>query len=208
MRWPNVGMSSLPTLEAALDRRFRKGIPIWITEYGNETKPGEPKGITEAQQAAYLPAAIALARKDSRVAMFIWFVFRDSAGSTWQSGLYRLDGTQKPAAAAWSSAAARLDMRNESVTVAGGSFEPTVTAYVREFCNNNPIGAAVGTTTRVYSGGKLVGVTQARLALGADCTVRVQLPVTVVRKKTYVAAIDLNAAAGNTMHRVITLTGR
>jgi hypothetical protein len=89
-----------------------------------------------------------------------------------------------------------------------GMVDPVVTAYVREFCNNNPIGAAVGTTTRVYLAGKLVGVTQARLALGADCTVRVQLPLKVVRKKTYVASIDLNAAAGNTLQRVITLTGR
>ena len=99
VRWPNIGMTSLSTLEAALDKHFRKGIPIWITEYGNETKPGEPRGVTEAQQATYLPQAVAIARKDPRVQMFIWFVFSDSTGSTWQSGLYRLDGTPKPAAA-------------------------------------------------------------------------------------------------------------
>ena len=79
---------------------------------------------------------------------------------------------------------------------------------MREFCNNNPIGAAVGTTTRVYKAGKLVGVTQARLSLGLDCTVHVQLPVTVSGKTTYVAAIDLNAAAANTAQRMITVVGR
>ena len=208
VRWPNVGMTSLPTLEAALDRRFRKGIPIWITEYGNETRPGEPKGVTEAQQATYLAQAVAMARKDARVRMFIWFVFRDSTGSTWQSGLDRFDGTPKPAAARWSAAAAALDMRNGSVAVPGGTPGPVVTVYVREFCNNNPVGAAVGTTTRVFKGGRLVGVTQARLSLGLDCTVHVQLPVTVAGKTTYVAHIDLNAAAANTTQRAITVIGR
>jgi hypothetical protein len=140
--------------------------------------------------------------------MFVWFVFQDSTGSTWQSGLYRLDGTPKPAAATWSSSVAGLDERNGSVTAPVGTVDPVVTAYVREFCNNNPVGAAVGTTSRVYSGGKLVGVTQARLALGLDCTVRVQLPVTVTKKRTYVATIDLNAIGGNTARRVITLSAR
>ena len=45
-------LTSLPQFETSLDKWFgRKNIPIWITEYGNETKPGEPKGVTEAQQA-------------------------------------------------------------------------------------------------------------------------------------------------------------
>jgi len=208
VRWPNIAMTSLPALESALDRHFRKGIPVWITEYGNETRPGEPRGVSEAQQASYLPQAVAIARQDPRVTMFIWFVFRDSTGSTWQSGLYRLDGTPKPAAARWSSAVARLDMRNGAVGVRAGTAGPFVTAYVREFCHNNPIGAAVGTTTRVYAAGKLVGVTQAQFWLGADCTVRVQLPVTVARKTTYVATVDLNAAAGNTASRTITVVAR
>ena len=90
VRWPNVALTSLPQFETSLDNWFgRKNIPIWITEYGNETKPGEPKGVTEAQQAAYIPQAIDIAKKDKRVPMFIWFVLRDSAGSPWQSGIYR-----------------------------------------------------------------------------------------------------------------------
>jgi hypothetical protein len=208
VRWPNIGLSSLTALESALDRRFRKGIPIWITEYGNETRPGEPKGVTEAQQAAYLPQAMAIARADTRVKMFIWFVFRDSTGSTWQSGVYRFNGSAKPSAARWSNAVAGLDMRNTFVSAPAGQLRPVVTAYVREFCGNNPIGAAVGTTTRVYAAGKLVGVTQARLSLGLDCTVQVRLPVKVAKQKTYLASIDLNAAAGNTAERTITVVAR
>jgi len=208
VRWPNVGMTSLPQLESALDRRFRKGIPIWITEYGNETKPGEPKGVTEKQQATYLPQAIALARKDPRVKMFIWFVFQDSTGSPWQSGLYHLDGSGKRAAGVWASTVAPLDMRNGSVTAPAGTVRPLVTVYLRNFCNNNATGAAVGTTTRVYRLGELIGVTQAQLPLGIDCTVRVELPVRVAARATYVATVNLNASAGNTATRTFTLVSR
>jgi hypothetical protein len=208
VRWPNVGMTSLAQLEAALDRRFRKGIPIWITEYGNETRPGEPKGVTEKQQATYLPQAIAIARSDPRVKMFIWFVFQDSTGSPWQSGLYRLDGSGKRSAGAWVTTVAPLDMRNGSVAALAGTVDPPVTVYVRDFCSNNAAGAAVGSTTRVFRAGKLVGVTQAQLPLALDCTVRVPLPVRVARDATYVARVDLNTSAGSTASRTITLVGR
>ena len=97
VRYPNVAFSTMKQFEKDLDKWFgRKNIPVWITEYGNETKPGEPKGVTEAQQAAYVPQAIAFAKKDPRIPMFIWFVFRDSAGSPWQSGVYRTSGAAKP----------------------------------------------------------------------------------------------------------------
>lgn len=207
-RWPNVTLSLLGRFGLELDKSFgRKGIPIWITEYGNETKPGEPRGVTEAQQARYLPQALVIARKDPRVKMFIWFVFRDSPTSTWQSGLYRLDGTPKPAAAVWSYVAGSFDARNAKITARGGTAGPYATVYLRDFCANNPPGAAVGTTTRVRVLGQLVGVTQAQLALGLDCAIQVQLPVTVKRGTTYVATIDLNAAGGNITQRTITLVG-
>ena len=207
-RWPNVNLSTLGRLGTELDRSFaRPGIPIWVTEYGSETKPGEPKGVTEAQQARYLGQAVAIARKDPRVKMFVWFVFRDSTRSSWQSGLYRLDGTPKPAAGVWPYVAGSLDARNGRVTARGGTVGPFVSAHVREFCANNPPGARVGTTTRVRVAGALVGVTQAELRLGTDCAVQVQLPITVARGRSYVATIDLNAAAGNTAVRTITVTG-
>ena len=41
--------------------------------------------------------------------MFIWFVFRDSTGNPWQSGLYRPVGAQKPAFAAFGSVARLTD---------------------------------------------------------------------------------------------------
>ena len=205
--WPNVTLTSLGKLEAALDEGFgREGIPIWVTEYGNETRPGEPRGVTEEQQAAYLLRAIAIARRDPRVQMFIWFVFHDSPDSAWQSGLYREDGTPKPAQAAWPAAVGPLNARNGKVTAPGGT-APLVTIYVRDFCANNPTGAAVGTTTRVRLAGRLVGVAQAQVPLRIDCTVRVRLPVTVKRATTYAATITLNIAGGNAATRGITVVG-
>ena len=97
VRYPNVTLKSMPRFEKDLDIAFRrKNIKIWITEYGNETRPGEPKGVTEAQQAAYIPQALAMARKDARVQMFVWFVMEDNPGSLWQSGIYRDNGSAKP----------------------------------------------------------------------------------------------------------------
>ena len=84
--------------------------------------------MTEAQQARYLGQAVAIARKDPRVKMFVWFVFRDSTLSSWQSGLYRLDGTPKPAAGVWPYVAGSLDARNGRVTARGGTVGPFVSA--------------------------------------------------------------------------------
>ena len=125
VRYPNVAFSTMKQFEKDLDKWFgRKNIPIWITEYGNETKPGEPKGVTEAQQAAYVTQAIAFAKKDPRIPMFIWFVFRDSASSPWQSGVYRTSGAAKPAASRWASAAKTVDKLNGKVTRQGRHRQP------------------------------------------------------------------------------------
>ena len=85
-------------LRGPLQKWFkRKNVPIWITEYGHETKPEEPKGVTYAQQAAYVKQALTFAADDPNVQMFIWFIVRDDPTSAWQSGLVQRDGTKKPA---------------------------------------------------------------------------------------------------------------
>src|SRR5581483_6353226 len=77
VRWPNVTLSQLPKFESSLEKWFHRVVPIWITEYGYETKPGEPKGVTTAKQAAYARTALNIAANDPRVTMFIWFIVRD-----------------------------------------------------------------------------------------------------------------------------------
>ena len=209
VRYPNVTLKSMPRFETDLDAAFRrKNVPIWITEYGNETKPGEPKGVTEAQQAAYIPQAIAMARKDPRIPMFIWFVMQDSQGSLWQSGIYRQDATPKRAQPVFARTAAPLDPVDGKQTFKGGTRNPRLTVYLREYCANNPTGATVGYTIRSYLGTKLVQVSQGASPLGIDCTVKPRVAgLTVAKKKTYRVTVTANTATTAEILRTITVVG-
>lgn len=207
--WPNVSLTSLDRFGESLDEWFkRKNVPVWITEYGHETKPGEPKGVTEAQQALYLQQALNLLRDNERVPIFIWFVFRDSPGSLWQSGLYRATGSPKRAYPRFRSAAPLLDMRNGSYRLKGGTRNPVVTGYVREFCANNDAGTQVGVTYRAFGSSELLLVGQTSQPLGLDCTVPVRLTgLTVAKGATVTVSLELNTAKGNGATRTLTLTG-
>jgi hypothetical protein len=208
VKWPNVSLTSLPRFEKSVDSWFhRKNVPIWITEYGHETKPGEPLGVTAAQQAAYIPQALALARQDPRVQMFIWFVFRDSKGSTWQSGLYGESGAAKPSLAKWRRVVPPLDARDPSMKVRGGTKNPLVHLPVREICSNNTPGTPVGMTYRVFVGKKFVKVGQASVPLAKDCTIAARPVFTLAKKKTYRVVFNLNTYNGVTVQRTATIAG-
>jgi hypothetical protein len=71
---------------------------IWITEYGYQTDPPDSLfGVSYAKQAAYLKEAFAIARKNPRVDMMLWFLLRDEPMvSGWQSGLITAGGKRKP----------------------------------------------------------------------------------------------------------------
>ena len=67
VRFPNVTLTQLKHFEEMLDVWFkRKNVPVWITEYGYETKPGEPAGVTNAQQARYMSQVIRQLKADPR----------------------------------------------------------------------------------------------------------------------------------------------
>jgi hypothetical protein len=72
---------------------------IWITEYGYQTNPPDPIfGVTYAKQAAYLTQAFAIARKNPRIDMMLWFLLKDEPTlGGWQSGLITSRGARKPA---------------------------------------------------------------------------------------------------------------
>ena len=109
VRYPNVTLALLPTFERNLKKFFHRRVPIWITEYGHQTKPEQPHGVTYAQQAAYVKQALRIARADRNVQMFIWFTFRDSIGNPWKSGLEKTNGSHKPSYAAFSALARLID---------------------------------------------------------------------------------------------------
>jgi Glycosyl hydrolase catalytic core len=209
VRYPNVAFSTMKQFEQDLDKWFgRKNIPVWVTEYGNETRPGEPKGVTEAQQAVYVPQAISFAKKDARIPMFIWFVFRDSAGSPWQSGVHRTSGASKPAAAKWTAAARPVDKLNGKVSVKGGTANPVITVNFRDMCTNNVPGTPVGVFWRAFSGAQIAASGQASSTLVFDCTVTVRLTGLVVAKgRTYRTEVDASTAVTPAKQRVITIVG-
>jgi Glycosyl hydrolase catalytic core len=71
---------------------------IWITEYGYQTSPPDSLfGVSWAKQAAYLTQAFALARKNPRIDMMLWFLLKDEPSlGGWQSGLLTYGGKRKP----------------------------------------------------------------------------------------------------------------
>ena len=75
---------------------------IWITEYGYQTNPPDRLfGVSPVRQARYMRQAYAIARRNRRIDMMLWFLLRDelrgSGRDGWQSGLLTVSGRRKPA---------------------------------------------------------------------------------------------------------------
>jgi hypothetical protein len=71
---------------------------LWITEYGYQTPPDKSVfSVSLKNQAKYMAQAVAIARKNPRIDMFLWFQVRDEPSlGGWQSGLETLGGKKKP----------------------------------------------------------------------------------------------------------------
>jgi hypothetical protein len=79
--------------------------PVWITEYGYQTNPPDKTlGVSWAKQALYLKQAYAIARKNPRIQMMIWFLMKDEPRlGGWQSGFLTAAGKKKPSFAAFAN---------------------------------------------------------------------------------------------------------
>jgi hypothetical protein len=97
-----ITFGNLPTLIDAVTRDWGPK-PIWITEYGYQTNPPDPFfGVSWTNQARYLTQSFAIARRNPRVQLMIWFLLRDEPNiSGWQSGLETVTGRHKPSYAAY-----------------------------------------------------------------------------------------------------------
>jgi hypothetical protein len=97
-----ISFGNLAVLIAAVTRDWGTK-PIWITEYGYQTNPPDPfYGVSWSKQARYLTQSFALARRNPRIRMMIWFLLKDEPNiSGWQSGLETVAGRRKPAYAAY-----------------------------------------------------------------------------------------------------------
>ena len=202
-RWPNVTLSNLPRFENQLGHWFKRNVIMWITEYGHETKPEEPKGVTYAQQAAYLRTALRFAANDPKVSIFIWFILRDDPTSAWQSGLVKRDGGKKPAFSAFTSLATQYDGRNPQIFVKGGTTNPTVKFAALELWSRSGTGAKVGMTIAIYDGSKVLKTAQPVSVIGSDGWVTFKAPFKTVKNHNYnitIAAVDAN---GNRVDREV-----
>jgi hypothetical protein len=209
VKWPNVSLASLPRFNASLKTWFkRKSVPIWITEYGHQTRPEDSLGVSYATQSAYIQQAISLAARYPYVEMFIWFVFQDDQGQPWESGLYTRNGTPKGNSQnRFASSARPFDPRNGLVIVPRATLTPLLNVHTRRFCANNASGTGVGMTWRVFRAGRLTDVGQQTAPLRPDCTIAARVRVTggVQRRQTYTVTFALNVANGGELNRRITL---
>ncbi len=204
VRWPNVSLASLPQFEQAIDTLFhRKNTPIWLTEYGYETKPAQPKGVSPSKQAANARAALQVAANNPRVQMFIWFTFRDDAGNPWKSGLVSNDGQKKPAYASFASTVGPFDARNLDLTVKAGR-QPVIEIPARELANHTAAGEPVGAQYAVYDGTRPAGIFQPQVPMGRDGWFFLPLQIVPVRGHTYTVIITANAH-GDYIRRQLTL---
>jgi hypothetical protein len=195
VRYPNVTLETLPKFEADLKKWFHRAVPIWITEYGHETKPGEPRGITTAKQAAYAKQALRIAQNDPNVQMFIWFTFRDSSGNPWQSGLETASGANKPSYSAFSSVARLID--GTTVNARPG-VAPRVRMFVPYLNYYAQVGSGLGVSYRVMDGSKVVGTGQPVEPLGPDQSVSFVPSFKPVKGHTYTVTATINEQNGHT----------
>jgi hypothetical protein len=211
VKWPNVSLMSLPRFDQSLKTWFhRKSVPIWITEYGHQTRPPEALGIPWSTQSKYVSQAINIAKGFPFVNMFIWFVYQDDPGQPWESGLYTQGGVPKASSPTRFEAAARpLDARDPVLNVRRGTLTPLVNLITRRYCANDPAGTAVGMTWRIYAGTRLIAVGQQSAALKRDCSIdaRIRFKSAVAKRKTYSATFALNDRNGILLTRRVTIHG-
>jgi hypothetical protein len=93
-----VTLANISVLTSELSRLWGPK-RLWITEYGYQTNPPDRAlGVSYKQQAAYMKQAFAIARKNPRIDMMLWFLLRDEPSlGGWQSGLMTRTGRKKPA---------------------------------------------------------------------------------------------------------------
>jgi hypothetical protein len=199
VRFPNVTLTQLKTFETNLNKWFHRTVPVWVTEYGYQTKPQRAYGVTYAKQAAYMSYVMRQLRADPQVHMFIWFIFRDTpsvagAQPTWQSGLFTTSGVEKPAYRTFSALAQVID--GQTLTVRAG-IPPTIDLAVPRLAYASAAGEEVGITYFVSDGGKVVGTGYPATTLRADGTVRFTAQFTPEAGHTYQIQMDAQDAHGD-----------
>lgn len=101
-------LADLDRLSALLEELHKRGrattdMPLYLTEYGYETKPPDTaRGVAPETQARYMSQASFLAWRNPDTQMFAQFLLQDIEDPrSYQTGLLYADGRDKPAAQAF-----------------------------------------------------------------------------------------------------------
>jgi Cellulase (glycosyl hydrolase family 5) len=203
VRYPNVTLTRIDQFGQDLQKWFHHRVPIWVTEYAEQTKPEYPPGVSYSQQAADAKTALRMAAASPFVEMFVWFTIRDSA-ATWQSGLIRANGKKKPSYSAFANSAKVFSGQSQIVRP-GRS--PVIKVYVPFIAYHDTPGTIVGVTYRVFNSGKLVAVGQPRARLSfSDRSVSFVAKFTPQAGKDYTVTTDVNDPNGWHEKHTIALT--
>jgi hypothetical protein len=106
----DAAIGQLGRVRSTLDALARRGklprrLPIWITEFGFQTKPPDPlQGVSLRRAASFMDKSEWIAFRNSRVATYSQYTLVDDAPrpgggplrwSSWQAGLYFGNGKRK-----------------------------------------------------------------------------------------------------------------
>lgn len=200
--FPNVAFSTMTEFGESLQKWFGRRVPIWVTEYGEETKPEYFLGVTYAQQAADLRMALKLAAANPYVQMFVWFIFRDSNAQTWFSGLEQASGHKKPAYAAFASTASGI-VGQSQVIAPGRPFN--VTLAVPFIAYHDAPGTTLGLTYVMKEGNSTVFIGQPRVTLQQDEQVTFQVKFSPVKGQAYTLTVGVEDKHGQGEQHIIAL---
>jgi len=120
-RCTEITMATLPKLITEVRRNFGTRTRIWLTEYGNNSKPPSRwLGVPNSVQARYVGEAALRAYLAARVDLLIHFLVRDEPNaSRWTSGFFTSRGKVKPSFAGYALPFAQVPRRGARVTVWG-----------------------------------------------------------------------------------------
>jgi hypothetical protein len=201
--YPNLSLSNLSKFGASLKEWFHRPVPIWVTEYAEQTKPQYSLGgVSYAQQARDVKKALQIAAANPYVQMFVWFVFRDSTAQTWFSGLEQSSGKKKPAYAAFASTAA--DIVGQSQTIAPG--HPfNVTLAMPFIAWHDPAGTTLSLTYTIKKGTSTVATGQPAVTLERDQDVTFNANYTPVAGQAYTLTVTVKDTHGESESHMVAL---
>jgi hypothetical protein len=117
---PSITMATIRKL-LILVRRYFGPKPVWLTEYGYQTKPPDPYlGVPPKKQATLLNLAAMRVWRLPRVTMLIQYLYQDEPQlSRFQTGLVYVDGQPKPSLQGFKLPFAQMNRQGFDVQVWG-----------------------------------------------------------------------------------------